>query len=64
MTAVQTLTNGMPTRSAAVPAAEVVSIRASKAIKKRLKIYAAANEKDMRELADKAIDEFLKKSEA
>jgi predicted transcriptional regulator len=42
-------------------APEVVSIRASKQIKTRLKIYAAKNETDMSKVADAAIDEYLKK---
>ncbi len=38
-----------------------VSIRASKAIKTRLKIHAASVDRDMREVADEALDEYLKK---
>jgi len=51
---------GKNTKSAKGPAPSV-SIRAAKAIQLRLKVYAAQSDRDMREVADEAIDEYLKK---
>lgn len=38
-----------------------VGVRVSKPLKVRAKTYASANERDMREVLDEALDEYLKK---
>lgn len=43
---------------------EASSVRISKSLKKRLKIYAAKNEEEMRRVVDTAIEEYLKKRSA
>jgi len=37
------------------------SVRVGKAVQKRLKVYAAGAGQEMREVADAALDEYLKK---
>jgi predicted transcriptional regulator len=43
------------------PEGNPVTIKASNALRIRLKIYAARSGQDMREVTDQALDEYLKK---
>jgi len=54
---------GKNTKSAKRPEPSV-SIRASKAIQLRLKVYSAQIDRDMREVADEALEEYLRKKSA
>jgi hypothetical protein len=53
----------MPKKSAEKPGAEEtpVTLKASRAIRTRLKVYAARTGRDMREVADEALDDYLKR---
>lgn len=51
----------MASKKPTEPAPALVSVRISKAIRTRVKTYAAKTERDMQQVLDEALDEYLKK---